>query len=254
VNARISPRPVGLVLALGVHFLLAPSVCRANFLLPVGFVSGDPIVSGSNGGLTYNASTGDFKMTLSAPSLDYAAPFVTSPHPGFSLFTGTLTIDLTVDQNGNFVANGTGLTLTGTVTINHATFSGTLLTGTITNFGAQAAGPPSLTFDGYFNITGGLLTQTVTGTSGPVFGGFPLGQSGGFLLDTENVTGGTLGDFTHNFSSSSVKPTVGVLVPEPSSLALFLTGAVVLGGWRCVARRTAARKKVREQPAPNPAP
>jgi hypothetical protein len=237
VRPCISPKWLGLALALGVTLLPAPSACRAD-LLPVTFAPGAPIVSGSNGSLSYNASTGDFHTTLMAPSLVYAAPFV-QPR-GFAVFSGSFTLDLLVDQAGNFVANGTGLTLTGNVTINGANFSGPLLTGTLTGFGAQAAGPPSLSFDGTYTITGGLLTQTKTGTGGSqVFGGYPLGQAGGFILVAENVTGGTLGDFTQNFSSGSVKPQVGVLAPGPSAWALFLTGAVALAGWRGM-RRTAA--------------
>jgi hypothetical protein len=228
MNQCIFPWRLNLALALGVQFVLAPSVCRAD-LLPVTFASGAPVISGSNGRITYNATTGDFNATLTGPTLAYAAPFVTG---NFALIhSGSLTIDLTVDQSGHFVANGTGLTLTGSVTINGALFSGTLLSGTITNFGAQPAGPPTLTFDGDFDITGGALTTTVLGTGGkPVFGGFPVGTLGGFILAAENVTGGTLGDFTHNFSSTSDKPEVGVLVPEPSTLVLLFSGAVVLIG------------------------
>jgi hypothetical protein len=241
VNARISPRHLGLALALSVPSLLAPSTCHAD-LVPI--TLGAPTISGSGGHLSYNASTGDFNETLSGPTLAYAAPFLklTNGVPLPALFTGTLSIDLTVNQSGNFVSNGAGFTLTGKITMNlqdggQVTFgtssSSVLLTGTITAFGAQAAGPPTLTFDGTFTVTGGALTQTLTDTKGnPVFGGYTVGASGGFLLSVENVTGGTLGDFTHNFSSSSVKPTIGVLVPEPNSLVLLLTGAVALLGWR----------------------
>jgi hypothetical protein len=222
-----------LLLSLSVLGLLSPSTGRAGSL-PVTFQPGGPIVSGSNGGLTYNSTTGDFNVTLTAPSLVYAAPFV-QPR-GFTVFSGSLLIDLMVDHNGRFAANGTGLKLTGSVTINGAVFNGSgatpLLTGTITDFGSDVAGPPTRSFDGFFSITGGLLTQTETGSGGnPVFGGFPLGRAGGFLLSAENVTSGTLGDFSRSFSSSSVKPEVGVATPEPSSLALVLTAAVVLGAW-----------------------
>jgi hypothetical protein len=246
VNDRTCSRFVGLLLALGVPLLLSPSVAHAAFL-PISFAPGAPTISGSNGTLSYNAATGDFSESLTGASLVYAAPFVLPR--GFATFSGSLAIDLKVDKGGNFVSNGNGLLLTGTVTINGATFSGPtaanpLLSGTITNFGAPPAGPPSLTFDGTFVVTGGVLTQTMTGTGGqPVFGGFPVGGPGGFLLVAENVTGGTLGDFTQSFSSSSVKPTVGdLVVPQPGSLVLLLTGAVLLaGGARAKLRLTARR-------------
>ena len=234
MSVYLCRRRQGLALVLGALCLLAPSTGRAD-LLPVNFQPGSPIISGSNGSLTYNAATDDFDVTLTGSSLFYAAPFV-QPR-GFALFSGSLTIDLEVDHNGDFIANGAGLILLGTVTINGATFTGTaanpLLTGRITDFGSQAAGPPTRDFDGYFTITGGALTQTMTGTGGqPVFGGFPVGSSGTFLLSAENVTSGILGDFSHDFSSSSVKPEGGVTaIPEPSSLNLLLTAAVVLGAW-----------------------
>ena len=119
MNPNIHLKRLSLTLALAVQFLLAPSICCAD-TIPVTFMSGDPVVSGSNGGITYNATTGDFNATLSGSSLDYAAPFVLPR--GFSLFSGSLIVDLTVDHNGNFLASGTGLTVTGSVTINGALF------------------------------------------------------------------------------------------------------------------------------------
>jgi hypothetical protein len=230
-QSRLLLRAVAAV-ALGVGFLLAPSTCSADFLLPLDFEPGGPTVNGSNGGITYNATTGEFKATLTGPTLVYAAPFVTPK--GFALISGgSLTMDLMVNQSGAFVANGTGVTLTGTVTINGAVFTGALLTGVITAFGSQDPGPPTRDFNGYFTVTGGALTQTMTGTGGmAVSGGFGVGQPGGFLLSAENVTSGTLGDFTHDFSSSADKPLLGVTVPEPSTLVLWLTGAVLLVTWR----------------------
>jgi hypothetical protein len=237
-----------LALAVGALFLLAPSPSRAEFL-PVNFVPGGPTVTGSNGSINYIASTGDFNATLSGASLAFAAPFVNNivrgVNVGFVDFTGSLSIDLTVDQNGNFVASGAGLQLTGMLTISLSdggtvTFgtssSSVLLSGTITAFGTpqDGEGPPTQTFSGFYTVTGGLLTQTLTDSKGnPVFGGFPLGAAGGFLLPAENVSGnGTLGDFAANFFSTNVKPEIGLLTPEPSTLVLSLTGGALLVWWR----------------------
>jgi hypothetical protein len=44
VNVRISLRQVGLVLVFGVHFLLAPSLCRAGPLLALEFQPDAPTV------------------------------------------------------------------------------------------------------------------------------------------------------------------------------------------------------------------
>jgi hypothetical protein len=218
-------------LALIVQFLLAPSLCRAGPLLPVELQQDAPMVSGSNGSLTYAAATGDFHAALTGSSLVYAAPSVTPR--GFAPFSGSLTMDMIVDHNGNFVSNGSGMVLTGSVTINGAVFTGTLLTAKVTAFGADDAGPPNRTFDGLFEITGGALTTTQPGTGGQdVFGGFSVGSTGGFSLFAENVTGGTLGDFTQNFASTGNKPLIGVLTPEPSTLVLALTGAAGLAWWR----------------------
>ena len=242
MNEHLSLRRLGLTLALGAFYLLVPSIGRAG-LLPVSFQPQGPVISGSGGDLTYNAASGDFNATLTGSSLIYAAPFVQSG--GFSQFSGSLTIDLQVNNNGQFVANGTGVSLTGAVTINGATFTGTtanpLLTGSITAFGSDAAGPPTETFDGYFTITGGTLTQTQLGSGGmPVFGGFPDGSPGAFILSAENVTSGTLGDFSSDFSSSSVKPEFGPTVPGPSSLTLLLTTAFALGAWGLLRKRLLA--------------
>ncbi len=234
MKTRISPRRLGPALAVVLPLLFVSSTCRADFLLPVNFEPGAPVVLGNNGNLTYTFSSGAFHS--SSTPITFGAPFVTPR--GFATFSGSprLTIDVIVNHNGDFVSNGTGLKLTGTVTINGATFTGDdtnpLLFGAITNFGADLAGPPTRTFDGYFTITGGALTQTQNGTGGtPVFGGFRAGESGAFILNAENVTGGTLGNFSQNFASSSVKSSTGVLVPEPSGLALLLSGAVALVWW-----------------------
>jgi hypothetical protein len=231
VNVCTLMRQFGIALAVGVYWLVAPPLCRAGPLLPLDFQPGAPNVSGSNGSLTYNAATGDFQAALTGASLVYSAPSV-APR-GFVPFSGSLMMDLTVDHNGNFVSNGTGLVLTGTVTINGAIFTGTLLTAKITAFGADDAGPPTRAFDGLFEITGGALTTTQPGTGGQdVSGGFPVGSLGGFMLSAEDVTSGTLGDFTRSFSSTTNKPLIGVLTPEPSTIALVLTGAAGLAWWR----------------------
>ena len=229
MNLRFFTRRFWLELSPGALFLL-PNTLSAGPLLPLDFQPGAPIVSGSNGGLSYNASTGDLNATLSGPTLLYAAHSVPN---GFALISnGSLTIDLMVDHNGNFVANGTGVTLKGTVTINGAVFTGTLLTGTVTAFGSDPAGPPTRDFDGLFTVTGGALTQTETGDGGQsVFGGFSVGSKGAFDLFAENVTSGTLGDFTHDFLSTRDKPLIGE-TPEPGTLALMVTGATLFFGWR----------------------
>jgi hypothetical protein len=252
MHPRSSPRQVGVVVvrvALLLLFLTA-STCHAGSLLNLNFVPGAPVLLGNNGTLAYNVANGDFAGTLTP--LTYNAPFVL-PH-GFALFTGSpqLGIDLTVDQNGNFVSNGAGLTLTGSVTINGATFASStgnpLLFGAITQFGTQQpAGPAPFDFNGVFTIQGGVLTTT----QGSVFGGFPVGRSGGFIIEAENTASGILGNFTQSFSSSTVKSNVGLLVPEPAALTQVLAGAVTLAGW-WLARRQGGHRVPPPSPAPPP--
>jgi hypothetical protein len=218
------------VLTLALLVLAAPN-CRADLILS--FNPGSPTILGNNGTLAYNASTGNFDAVLTP--LTYNAAFVLPR--GFATFAASpaaqLTIDLTVDKNGNFVSNGTGLSLTGSVTINGQTFASSpgnpLLTGPITDFGSQApAGPAPFNFEGVFSITGGVLTTT----KGTVNGGFQIGTPGGFILNAENTTSGILGDFQASFSSSSVKINpLGSLVPEPGSMVQMITGLFLLAGW-----------------------
>jgi hypothetical protein len=210
-------------------------------LLPIELAT--PVVFSLDGALSYNATTGRFHsetipIVISNPSLP----------GGFGSFIGAndqTTIDLFVDHNGNFMSSGTGFTMRGDVDLDNdgtADASGVLLSGVITAFGADPAGPPTRVFDGLFTIQGGALTQDIAlSGGGTVFGGFPLGSTGGFFLFAENVATGTLGDFTLDFATPplSVKDNVGVAVPEPSSWVLCLMAGVGLAAcgffrWRAV--------------------
>jgi hypothetical protein len=217
--------------------VLAPPAGRAEVILST------PIVTSINGTLTYNAATGNFHS-------DSQAIVIASPsYPGgFAAFVtpGQVTIDLFVDKSGHFVNNGIGFQMSGSVDFDHdgkADATGTLLTGTITSFQSQAPGPPTRTFEGLFTITGGALTQDVMFSGGgSVFGGYPVGFTGGFILDAENVSKGILGDFSADFSSTSIKDQEGLVVPEPSSWALALLGSAELGILDFIRRRTRRRR------------
>jgi hypothetical protein len=214
--------------------LLLPSqFCRAD-LLPIGPGPASPVILGFNGSLTYNAATGNFHYQSIPLTYTTAAGDVSS----FSLSNpGRLTIDLMVDHAGHFVSNGSGFSLTGSLNLHGTMVTGTLLSGKITAFGAQSAGPPTREFDGLFTIDGGMLTQNLPRSGGgTVFGGFPLGGTGGFDLFAENVTRGILGDFTHNFASSSGKD-IDFATPEPPTLVAGLIGAGLLAGFAAFRRR-----------------
>jgi hypothetical protein len=228
--------------ALSIHFWLAPPSARADLLT---FSTGGPDILDTNGSLTYNQSTGEFQSVTSSLTLTADALASLPGSPSFVFFDpgSSMTIDLQVNSSGGFVSNGTGVTLTGSIDFDgdgNSDVNGTLLQGHIINFGAQTAGPPTWVSNGLFVIDSGLLTQTINlsggGTLDPLYS---VGELAGFTIYAESVTGGTLGDFTADFSSDIVKDNVDPVVPEPPMVILGLVGAGLLGirGWRSRRRR-----------------
>jgi hypothetical protein len=237
MNQKIIARLAGFNLVVGLLFFSATPACQAG---PIQLTT--PVVFSLDGALSYNATTGLFHsetipVVISDPNLP----------GGFGSFIGAndrTTIDLFVDHNGNFVSSGTGFTMVGVVDLKNdgtAVASGVLLFGVITAFQADPAGPPTRVFDGLFTIQGGALTQDVAlSGGGTVFGGFPLGSTGGFFLFAENVATGILADFTFEFATPplSVKDNVGVVVvPEPSTWVLCLVAGVGLAACGFFRRR-----------------
>jgi hypothetical protein len=228
------------VLAMSAIILLAaPARSGYGDLVNPGFVPNAPAIEADFANLSYNASTKVFDVSVNDPNLLTYFTQQFFPLGGFfdPAVPASLDINLLVDNNGNFKANGLGITLTGAIDVDGDGIddvSGTLLNGTVTAFGSQTAGPPTRSFDGLFDITGGLLSQTIDlSTGGTLFGGFPVGATGGFLLAAENVTSGILGNFAASFSSDSVKvDPISTVVPEPGGLVLVLSGIVILCGHR----------------------
>lgn len=243
MGTALHPRPAGWALAAVVALLLLPPPGRAG-LVPVTLDPNGPTIDSFDGGtLTYNALTGNFHSDTTPLSL--SGTFLPGSPIVFDLgFPSDLSIDLTVNHAGNLVGTGT-FQLTGALDLDGDgtdDASGTLLTGTITDFGANR-GPPTDPFDGIFRITGGLLTAPVSLSGGGSESvGFHVGQAGGFFLFAEDVTQGTLGDFSHSFASDSAKSEVGVVVPEPATAVLGLLGGVLLA-CRVAGRRAAGRRR-----------
>jgi hypothetical protein len=224
-------------------FPLAPIVCRADMLLPIDI--GVPNIQGFNGTLSYDATTGIFHSDILP--LIFVAPNLPNNPNGFVFFdffppapTPTLSIDLVVNPDGTFNSNGAGISVTGALDLDGDgtdDVAGTLLTGNIIAFGSDPPGPPTVSFNGLFLITGGLLTQDVPLSGGGTYPApFSVGALGGFLLNAEDVPStGTLGDFSSSFADDSVKATVGLATPEPVSAILALIGVACAGatlGWR----------------------
>jgi hypothetical protein len=210
-------------------------------LLPFSFDPNGPTFLGANGILSYDASTGEFSgtarpLTLSSPQLPGGS--------GFVRFSGDsqLGFDFFVNPDGTFQRDPDGFNLTGTLSIGGTKISGTLLSGDFTAFGAEPTGPPTWVANALFDTSGGLLTQPIPLADGMTLpaqfaiGGPPVGMD----FFAENVTSGTLGNFTASFSSDKVKPQGGpVGVPEPSSWVPAMIALIVLGLFRRVRKRLA---------------
>jgi hypothetical protein len=152
--------------------LSSPAECRGGLLL-FDFDPNRPVIQNFDGSVTYDAASGDFNVQ--ATNLFYVSP--NTPTVA-AISPGTAVIDLTVDQNGNMVGTGTytltgAIDFTGNVDMSNNPIndvSGTLLTGTVTAFGAASAGPAPWEFDGLISITGGLLTApSLTLSDGSTF-------------------------------------------------------------------------------------
>ena len=216
------------------------SESRAGGLIPINFNQNGPFIIATDGSVAYDASTGDFNVQATG---DF---FLSNYLPGgltqVPVDGGTAVIDLTLDQNGNLLGPGS-ITLTGGIDFDQDGIddvTGTLLTGSVTAFGAATAGPVPWEFDGLFNFTGGGLTQP----SIPLSGGgtftdlYTVGQTGGFDLVIEQQVSGILGDFLTDFSGNTVKGVVvGQSVPEPSTATLQIIALASVAGTGLLCRR-----------------
>jgi hypothetical protein len=155
---------------------------------------------------TYDATTGLFTASGFPVSFNISGNS-TPDYPSIS--SGQYQLIAQVTPAGQPVSGS--LNITGTIP--GLTSSGTLLTGTLSQFGFQNAGGDIFEF--IYHVTGGDLASYYHGQTG-------------IILDATNS--GFKGSFTTNFAAS---PFLGIsdnvmLVPEASSMLLLL-GAVAFG-------------------------
>jgi hypothetical protein len=213
--------------------ILGASESRAAGLIPIIFDQSRPVIVATDGSVAYNASTGGFNVQ--ATGLFFVADDLPKGLPQVPVDSGSAVINLTLDHSGNLLGAGS-IALSGGIDFDQdgkEDVSGSLVTGTVTAFGAAGPGPAPWEFDGLFTFTGGGLTQS----SIPLSGGgtysdlFKVGQTGAFDLVIEQRVSGILGDFLASFSGNTDKgPVAGVPVPEPSTSTLQLLALAGVAG------------------------
>jgi sarcosine oxidase gamma subunit len=168
------------------------------------------IAYAGGGGLTYTASTKDF----AADSTPVAIIFPDGTVDPVSDPTD-LSLNISVNNDGTLAGSGTAamdLTVTGSIDDpSELVYTGTLITGTVTQFGYQDNGDGTATYDFRFTATGGeLLTN-----------GMFAGQDVGLVLNSENSTFQDVNPGDPGFSVDFSGDTKGVLgaIPELDSIA-----------------------------------
>lgn len=159
--------------------------------------------------VSYNASSKTFTAQYGSPeTLD--TDKITS-HDS-DIINGSFTITAAVNNSGQ-ATSGT-LTIDGTIP-SRGYNSGTLLTGTLTQFGYQNP-PGGQVFDFIFTVTGGDMASLYGSKAG---------------VNLSYVGNDFKGVFTSNFSNTGMGETDTFSVPEPASMM------VLAGGLLCAAIR-----------------
>jgi len=187
--------------------LTLESLESRQLLTLIGIIPNFPLTKfDSSGALQYTAATQVFDVN--ATPLSFQLNSSTAP----TTITGTPTphieMDILVDNSGNLIGgNGhpNDFDMTGTVVVNSSTYSGTLLTGKVLQFGYQYnSGTSTSQFDFRFQTTGGSLQP------------FFVGMDMGVTMASENSSSFT-GSFANNFSGGA-KGTVGPISPLPTGV------------------------------------
>ena len=168
------------------------------------------MIFATDGSVAYDQPSGG--LSIQANGLFYLSDFLPGGSGFVPITSDAATLNLTVDASGNLMGTGT-LAVNGAIDFDQDgtnEVSGALLTGTITGFTSAGAGPAPWDFSGAVTVDGGLLTQA----SIPLSGGgaftdlFQVGQLSLFDLEVEQQVSGILGDFLASFSGNTVKGVV----------------------------------------------
>jgi hypothetical protein len=153
-------------------------------------------------GIQYNAATGSFTAT----GLPLSVQFTTLGSKQLVTGDAGMAINIQV-TSGGVASSGDAahdFALWGNVSDGTTNYTGTLLTGTLLDFGFLDASIIVDAFDFLFDVTGGSMA-----------GLFGSGQIGVIMIAERS----TFMDFTQNFASTRIKGTIG-RVPEPATLWL----------------------------------
>lgn len=201
---------------LGAALLLLASQSRVANATPLNLVlPATPDVLSQFVDITYDADTDAF----SAEGI--ALQFTDAPGSDHDILNGVFSIAFQTDGT-NVVSGGDDLSITGDIP--SLGLSGTLLTGTISRFGASPIGPGVFEFE--FLITGGALATPYfdTGIAGTILGaGSNSSFDGGFDDDFSNQIRGLAGTGT---GSADTAP-----IPEPTTIVLLGAGVAGLVGF-----------------------
>ncbi len=170
--------------------------------------------------VTYDAYEDQFLAT------GFALTFNDDGSPSKDISNGTFDITAEIDSSGNLVSGS--LTITGDV----LTYSGTLLTGDLTEVGFYEAGNDPMEF--LFDVTGGLLAI-------PDYYGNPGDRTGGVILALNSdifSESRFKGSWEIDFDNNDGVTGMGLggsdtgIVPIPSAVWLLASGLIAFVGIR----------------------